>query len=74
MCLISVSLHLFYFKKDFPKITKPRIFKIPLQIIDNQLVFNKTAVAHASFLLNEKGNVLNVFEIMQDFVRFFETR
>jgi FdhD protein len=40
----------FILQKDSPKIPKAVIFKIPLQLIENQLLFNKTGGVHASLL------------------------
>jgi FdhD protein len=60
----------FILQKDSPKISKADIFKIPLQLIENQLLFNTTGGVHASLLLNtdvtfnedNKAWVLNAFE------------
>jgi FdhD protein len=41
----------FILQKDTPKIEKADIFKIPLQLIENQLLFNTTGGVHASLLL-----------------------
>jgi FdhD protein len=42
----------FILQKDSPKISKADIFKIPLQLIENQLLFDTTGGVHASLLLN----------------------
>jgi FdhD protein len=52
----------FILQKDTPKIEKADIFKIPLQLIENQLLFNTTGGVHASLLLNTEGVTLNAFE------------
>jgi FdhD protein len=52
----------FILQKDSPKISKTDIFKIPLQLIENQLLFNTTGGVHASLLLNTEGETLNAFE------------
>jgi FdhD protein len=41
----------FILQKDMPKISKAVIFKIPLQLIDNQSLFTETGGVHASLLL-----------------------
>lgn len=52
----------FILQKDTPKISKDVLFKIPLQLIENQLLFEKTGGVHASLLLNTEGVVLSTFE------------
>lgn len=41
----------FILQKDTPKISKDVLFEIPLQLIENQLLFEKTGGVHASLLL-----------------------
>ena len=52
----------FILQKDTPKISKDVLFKIPLQLIDNQSLFEKTGGVHASLLLNTEGLALKSFE------------
>jgi FdhD protein len=40
----------FIFKKDFPKINTTTLLSLPVQLLDNQLLFTKTGGTHASVL------------------------